>query len=113
MTGTSKLSEILVDLAVQLPFAIAIIACMIVMIRRRKRHPKVAVWALIGLALILLQAITFTFIYALVPDLFIHSSTNIADVFHFLGVIFNVTRLIAFAPLLAAIFMQRPIREFG
>src|SRR5687767_6901684 len=72
MTGTSKLSEILVDLAVQLPFAIAVVGCMIVMIRRRQRHPKVAVWALIGLALILLHAITFTFIYALVPDLFIH-----------------------------------------
>src|SRR5688572_13617943 len=111
MTGTSKLSQIFVDLAVQLPFAIAIVVCMIVMIRRRKRHPKVAVWALIGLALILLNAITFTFIYALVPDLF--SSTNRSYVLQFLGVIFNVTRVIAYAPLLAAIFMQRPVREFG
>ena len=110
MEFNSRLSQILTDLALQLPSLLGIVVCMVVVLMRRNRHPKVSALALIGLALVLIHGPVFVFIYAWSSDLFLHnaSADEIRSVWLVLGLIFNLTRAIAFAPLLAAIFVQRP-----
>ena len=110
MEFSSTLTQILTDLALQLPSAITIVVCMVVVIFRRKRHPAVAAWALIGLILILIHGHIFVFIYALVPQLLLRnlSTAEFTSAVTVLGAVFNITKALAFAPLLAAIFIKRP-----
>lgn len=107
----SQITQAVRELAQQLPSLITILVCIVVVITRWKRHPKVSLLALIGLALLFLHGPVFILIYAWVPSLLIKStytSEEISYVFLVLGVIHNSIRAIAFAPLLAAIFIRRP-----
>lgn len=111
MESTAAIGRIMTDLMLSLPSLIATIVCLIIIVLRWKRHPKVSLMASVGLGLLLLHNIVFTVIYATVPRAFIRSSytaDDIQNVFLVLGLIFNVARVIAFTPLLAAIFIKRP-----
>jgi hypothetical protein len=111
MESGAKLTQVLWDLAQGLPSLITILVCIVVIITRRQRHPRVSLLALIGLSLIFIHNVIFTFVYVWVPSLFINStytSQDIQNLYLVLGLIFNSTRVIAFAPLLAAIFVSRP-----
>jgi hypothetical protein len=109
----AKITQILWELAQQLPSLITILVCIVVVIARWKRHPKISLLALVGLTLLFLHGPVFVLIYTWVPNLFISNAgaSETRNFFLVLGLIFNVTRAIAFAPLLAAIFMQRPGRN--
>ena len=105
----------------QLPSLLALVACIIFAITRWKRYPKVAMVVTIGLALLLLHAIVFLFVYNFVPSWFIDYSrdyreieTTIRNVYLVLGWISNSAAAVAFAVLLAGIFMHRkPTNELG
>ena len=109
----AKLTQVLTELALQLPSAITIVVCIVVVLLRRKRHPAVTTLAAIGLGLILLHGIAFVFIYNWVPELLKSDNTiaGMTSVILVLRIIFNVTRALAYAPLLAAIFIRRPSSE--
>lgn len=119
MDGSEKLLELLKALAEQLPSLLTLLACMVFAATRWKRHPKVSLVALISLALLFLHGIVFAIIYNWVPDLFIRSATYadmqsvIRRVYLVLGLFYNAALAVAFALLLASIFMQRStaIRE--
>ena len=111
MESGAKLPLWLSELAQQLPSLITLLVCMVLVIARWKRHPTVSLLAVIGLFLLLLHAPIFTLIYAQGPSLLLgtnYTSEDIRNLFLVMGLIFNSTRAIAFAPLLAAIFIGRP-----
>ena len=67
--------------------------------------------ALSGLSLLFLHGPVFVLVYSGTSSLLVKStytSEDVRNVFLVLGVIFNFTRAVAFAPLLAAIFIRRP-----
>jgi hypothetical protein len=111
MESGAKIPLWLWELAQQLPSLITILVCMVLVIARWKRHPTVSLLAVIGLFLLWLHVPVFTLIYVQAPSLFLgnnYTSEDIRKLFLVLGLIFNSTRAIAFAPLLAAIFIGRP-----
>lgn len=110
MEGNAVIGEILKDLALSLPSLITTVACIVIISLRWKRHPKVSLLAFVGLALLLVHSIAFTIIYATVPPAIIRTSSsaaNIQNLFLILGLTLNVTRVIAFTPLLSAVFISR------
>jgi hypothetical protein len=110
MESGAKILVWLSELAQQLPSMITILVCMVLVIARWKRHPKVSLLAAIGLFLLLVHGPFFALIYAQGPSLFLgknYTSEEMRNLFLVLGLIFNSTRVIAFAPLLAAIFIGR------
>ena len=93
---------------------LALLACIVFAITRWKRYPKVAMVVTIGLGLLLLHSIVFLFVYNFVPRWFIDYSrdyreieTTIRNVYLVLGWISNSAAAVAFAVLLAGIFMGR------
>ena len=110
MDSGAKITQLLSDLAQQLPSLITILICMALVVTRWKRHPTVSLLAVIGLFLLLLHGPVFVLIYAQGSSFFIGNNRTpdeIRNLFVVLGLIFNITRAIAFAPLLAAIFIGR------
>jgi hypothetical protein len=110
MDGNAIIGEISKDLALSLPSIITTIVSVVIIIRRWKRHPKVSLLACIGLGLLLLHGILFTVVYATVPTSVLRRSAtdqDIQNLFLVLGLTFNVTRMIAFTPLLSAVFIAR------
>lgn len=111
MESGGKITLWLSGLAQQLPSLITIVVCIVLVITRWKRHPTVSLLAVIGLFLLLLHGPVFALIYLQAPSLFLKSdytSEDIRSLFLVLSLIFNTTRVIAFAPLLTAIFIGRP-----
>jgi hypothetical protein len=112
MESEAAISQILRELAQQLPSLITALVCIAVLLTRWKRHQKVSLLAVLGLSFLLLHAFVFTLIYVWVPAMLIKSTYNADDirsVYLVLGLIFNFARVIAFAPLLAAVFIGRPV----
>jgi len=108
---SAKIPVWLSEMAQQLPSMITLLVCVVLVIARWKRHPTVSLLAGIGLFLLFLHLPFFTLIYAQGPSLFLgknYTPEDIRNLFFVLGLIFNGTRVIAFAPLLAAIFIGRP-----
>jgi len=98
----------------QLPSMVALVGCIIFAITRWKRYPKVAMVVTIGLGLLLLHSITFLLVYNFVPSWIIDYSRDyrevqdsIRNVYLVLGWISNTAAALAFAVLLAGIFMRR------
>ena len=110
---SSQITQAAWELAQQLPSLITILVCIVVVFTRWKRHPKVSLLALIGLFLLFLHGPVFVLIYSGTSSFLIKSTyttEEVRNVFLVLGVIFNLTRAIAFAPLLAAVFVRRPLQ---
>lgn len=107
----TQITQVIRELAQQLPSLITILVCIVVVITRWKRHPKVSLLALVGLSLLFLHGPVFILIYAGASSLLIKSTytaDEISNVFLVMGLIHNFVRAIAFAPLLAAAFVMRP-----
>jgi hypothetical protein len=111
---SDRLFYLFVNFIQQLPSLLALLACMIFAITRWKRYPKVAMVVTIGLGLLLLHSIVFLFVYNFVPRWFIDYSrdyreieTTIRNVYLVLGWISNSAAAVAFAVVLAGIFMRR------
>ena len=111
MESSSKIALWLWELAQQLPSLITILVCIVIVVARWKRHPTVSLLAVIGLFLLFLHGPVFALIYNQAPSLFLgtdYTAEKLRNLFLVLGMIFNTTRMIAFAPLLVAIFIGRP-----
>ncbi len=93
----------------QLPSLLAMLACIVAAIIRRKRHPKVSLTLVIGLGVLFLHTFAFAFIFAFVPDLFAGPGnyTALRTVVNIISFIYNSSLAIAFGIMLAAVFMQR------
>lgn len=118
METTHKLFDLLWSVLEQLPSLVTILACMIFAATRWKRYRMVSVVALAGLFLLFLHGPIFAVVFNWVPDLFITPGSYVTapntrrNVFLVLGLIYNTALAIAFAVLLAGIFMQRsPAKE--
>lgn len=113
MDSAQKLQQLFWPLLVQLPSLIAMVGCMVFVLTRWKRYPKVSLLTLIGLVLIFFSVLLFTMIFVWVPGLLITGNSSLSGpgsvttVFTVLGLISNTALAIAFVPLLAAIFVQR------
>ena len=109
MDPGSKFPQILTELALQLPVLIAIAGCIALLVARRKRHPAVSALAITGLALMLIHIPVFTTVYAFALDMLPKSpsTADITNLFLILGLIFNLTIVVASTPLLVAIFVKR------
>ena len=109
------LSQALTEISEQLSMIFAMIICMIAAIIRWRRHPAVSMTVLVGCSLLLIQIPTVAALYAWVPEAIIKSA-NPADVNNgFRETVYMVIALcsnsfvaLAFAILVAAIFMKRP-----
>lgn len=108
-----RLFELLRALLEQLPSLLILLACIVLAFMRWKRHPKVSLTLIIGLALLLLHGIAFAVVYNVVPGWFIRSASSeniqtvIQRVYLVLGLISNSLAAVCFAVLLVAVFMQR------
>lgn len=97
----------------QIPTLLTLLACIVFAITRWKRHPKVAMVVAIGLGILLIHMIVFTFVYNIVPGYFIRSTSYenveqvIRNVYLVLGWISNSFAAVGFAVLLTGIFMRR------
>lgn len=118
MPTSDRLFYLFTNFLQQLPSLLALLACIIFAITRWKRFPKVAMVVTIGLGLLLVHSIVFLFVYNFVPDWFFRSATLsgsdfeerqklIRNVYLVLGWISNTAAAVAFAVLLAGIFMAR------
>ena len=111
---SDRLFYLFINFVQQLPSVLALVACIVFAITRWKRYPKVAMVVTIGLGLLLLHSIVFLFVYNFVPRWFIDFSrdyreieTTMRNVYLVLGWISNTVAAVAFAVLLAGIFMGR------
>jgi predicted cobalt transporter CbtA len=114
MESSSKLIQYFWALVEQLPSLLTLVGCIIFAITRWKRHPKVSLIVVAGLGLLILHALAFLIIYDVVPPLFINSADSYQNtepirrtVYLVIGLISNCIAAVAFALLLAGIFMQR------
>lgn len=118
MPTSDRLFYLFTNFLQQLPSLLALLACIIFAITRWKRFPKVAMVVTIGLGLLLVHSIVFLFVYNFVPDWFFRSATLsgsdfeerqklIRNVYLVLGWISNTAAAVAFAVLLAGVFMGR------
>lgn len=114
MPTSDRLFYLFTNFLQQLPSVLALVGCIIFAITRWKRYPKVAMVVTIGLGLLLIHSIVFLFVYNFVPRWFIDYTqdyrsieTTIRNVYLVLGWISNTASAVAFAVLLAGIFMQR------
>jgi len=114
MPTSDRLFYLFINFVQQLPSLLALLACIVFAITRWKRYPKVAMVVTIGLGLLLLHSIVFLFVYNFVPRWFIDYTqdyrqieTTIRNVYLVLGWISNSAAAVAFAVLLAGIFMGR------
>lgn len=115
---SDRLFYLFINFVQQLPSLLALLACLVFAITRWKRYPKVAMVVTIGLGLLLLHAIVFLFVYNFVPSWFLRSALEsgsnfeerdkiIRNLYLVLGWISNSVAAVAFAVLLAGIFMGR------
>jgi MFS superfamily sulfate permease-like transporter len=111
-----KLSQYFWAFVEQAPSLIAMLAGLVFALTRWKRFPRVALVVALSLALLIVHAIVFVFIYDLVPPIFLkpalaqsterYESTR-RIVFLVLGLIYNFLLAVGFGILLAGVFMQR------
>jgi len=96
----------------QLPSLLTLLICMVVVLTRWRRHPKVSLVATLGLFLIVLHTLLFAAADVWLPRLFLDKGSLEPDRFYaILGLTASLTLAIAFAVLLIAIFMDRKAGE--
>jgi hypothetical protein len=114
MESPSKVIQYFWSFVEQLPSLLTMVGCIIFALTRWKRYPKVSLIVVAGLGLLILHALAFLIIYDVVPPLFFKTTDSLQDtepirrtVYLILGLISNSIAAVAFALLLAGIFMQR------
>jgi hypothetical protein len=109
MEASGKLIQILRTLFQQLPSLLAMLGCIVAAIVLWKRHPKVSLTVIIGMALLVVHAFVFVVVYAVVPGFVIRSSgyAHLEAVYNLISFFYNSSLAVGLGVLLAAIFMQR------
>jgi hypothetical protein len=108
-----RLAQPLTDISQQLSMIFAMLICIVFAIVRWKRHPAVSMAVITGCLLLLIQIPIVAAIYAFAPDAIIKSA-NPGDpasfrqaVYLIIALCSNILVAMAFAFLVAAIFMKR------
>src|SRR4029434_2038463 len=91
----------------QLPSLLTLLICLVIVLVRRRRHPKVTLIAALGLVLLILHSLIFAVADVWLLRSFVEAEP--ADVDHFYaiyGLVASVCLAIAFGVLLVAIFID-------
>ena len=94
----------------QLPSLLTSLICLVVVLIRWKRHPKVSLIAALGLVLLILHTLAFSVADVWLPRFF-PASAEQDTYFLIFGLVGSVSLAIAFSVLLVAIFMDRKPQE--
>jgi|ERR1044071_9385315 hypothetical protein len=112
--NATKWAELLKAFLQQLPSFVTFVACIVFVIARWKRYPRVSLILLIALIADLTTQVAFTFIYSWVPDWFLGTNYDYIaarNVFTVVGLIANTVTVLVVAFYLIAIFTRRLPRE--
>src|SRR6185295_11096395 len=94
----------------QLPSLLTSVICLVFVLLRWKRHPKVSLVAALGLVLLILHTLAFAVADVWLPRYF-PASAEQDTYFLIFGLAGSVSLAIAFSVLLVAIFMDRKTPE--
>jgi ABC-type Fe3+ transport system permease subunit len=96
------------NIGTQLPSLLTLLICLVIVLVRRKRHPKVTLIAALALVLLILHSLVFAVADVWLFRLFLDAgSENIDRFYAIFGLVASVCLAIAFAVLLIAIFIDR------
>lgn len=112
--NATKWTELLKGFLQQLPSLLTFAACIVFVIARWKRYPRVSLVLLLALVVDLTTQIAFTFILNWVPDWFLGANYDyiaIRNVLTVFGLIGNTVTVVVIALYLFAIFTNRRPRE--
>ena len=111
----TKWTELLKSFLQQLPSLLTFLVCIIFVIARWKRFPRVSMMVLLALIADLFHQILFTFVYNWVPDWLIgtgpYNAVHSRNVFLVLGLITNTVTAVVMVLYLFAVFTNRQPRE--
>ena len=113
--NATKWTELLKSFLQQIPSLLTFLGCIIFVIARWKRYPRVSLMVLLALIAELFQQVLFTVIYNWVPDWLIgtgpYNAVHFRKVFLVLGLISNSVFAVVVLLYLAAVFTNRQPRE--
>ena len=110
MEATSKWAELVKSFLEQLPSLLTLAGCIIFVITRWKRYPKVSLILFVALTVGLIHEIVFTVVYNWVPDWFMPATYDrvvARNVYLVLGLITNTSAAAIMLIYLAAVFINR------
>jgi L-cystine uptake protein TcyP (sodium:dicarboxylate symporter family) len=110
MDSSTSLYQFFWAVLEQLPSLITLVVCMVVVMRRRQRHPRASRLAFIGLALTFVQGPLFAAIFATESFFIGRSMVNLSDanwLRAILGALYSLTLALALLPLLVAVYAER------
>jgi hypothetical protein len=96
------------NIGTQLPSLLTLLVCLVIVLVRRTRHPKVTLIAALGLVLLILHSLVFAVADVWLLRWFVQAES--ADIDHFyaiFGLVSSLCLAIAFAVLLVAVFIDR------
>lgn len=92
----------------QLPSLLTLLICLVIVLVRRTRHPKVTLIAALGLVLLILHSLVFAVADVwLAPSFAEGGSADVDNFYAIFGLVASVSLAIAFGVLLVAIFIDR------
>jgi len=92
----------------QLPSLLTLLICLVILLVRRKRYPKVTLIAALGLVLLILHSLVFAVADVWLLRSFVEAESVDLDHFYAIfGLVASVCLAIAFGVLLVAIFIDR------
>jgi uncharacterized membrane protein YagU involved in acid resistance len=108
METSNQVSQILREIAMQLPSMLTMLGGIVVAIIRWKRHPRVSLTIVISLALMLLHLMIFAVVFATIHSMMSYENFRTLQTYQTIAsVMYNLTLAILTAILITAIFMQR------
>jgi ABC-type Fe3+ transport system permease subunit len=106
-TLNSDLYELARNIGPELISLLTLLICLVIVLARWKRHPRVSFIAALGLFLIILHSLVFSVAYVWLPRQFEGGSTDMNSFYGIMALTSSVTFAIAFAVLLIAVFIDR------
>ena len=106
------LFELIRNIGPQLISLLTLLICLVVVLTRWKRHPRVSLIAAVGLVLLILHSLVFAVADVWLPRWFINPGYVSVETFYAIfGLVTSATLAIAFAVLLIAVFIDRKPAE--
>ena len=104
----NDLSQLVREVAVQVPSFLALLVCLVIALIRWKRHPRASLVASLAFVLLMLHGLFFSVIYVWIPHWLGEGTAESQRTFYNRFALFaNVLFAIAMAILLVAVFIDR------
>lgn len=107
METTTRIYQILGEIATQLPSMLTMLGGILVAIIRWKRHPRISLTVVISLALMLLHLTIFAVVFATIHSMVSYENFTLQAYQTLASIMYNLILAILTAILVTAIFMQR------